>query len=119
MMVDGSCPMGSVSVSSVTSRQLVATATGVPSDGSLQVLQGAVDYAGTTDPSANTKVVESYSAAQLAASGGSVTLQVDTTESSFLRTQVLRSSGTIVGASNPVWLLRAPPPGGIPTPRAA
>jgi len=118
MLVDGSCPMGSVSVSSVTSRQLVATATGIPSGGSLQVLQGTVDYAGTGSPTANTKVIESYSDAALAGAGGSVTLPVDTTESTFLRTQVLLGSGRIVGASNPVWLLQSPPPAGIPGPRA-
>jgi hypothetical protein len=35
-----------VSVSSVTSRQLTATATGLPSGAVLHVLQGVVDYAG-------------------------------------------------------------------------
>jgi hypothetical protein len=56
------CPMGSVSVSSVTSRQLAASATGVPAGGSLQVLQGAVDYAGTADLTADTQVIGTYSA---------------------------------------------------------
>jgi hypothetical protein len=36
-----------------------------------------------------------------------------------VRTQVLNSTRAIVGLSNPVWLLRNPPPGGIPAPRAA
>ena len=117
MLVDGSCPMGSVSVSGVTSRRLVASATGIPAGGSLRVLQGTVDYAGTANPTANTQVIGSYPASGLV--GGSVTQPVDTSKSSFVRTQVLNSSGAVVGLSNPVWLLRAAPPGGIPVPRAA
>jgi hypothetical protein len=117
LLVDGSCPMGSVSVSSVTSRRLVASATGIPAGGSLRVLQGAVDYAGIANLTANTRVIGSYPAAGLA--GGSVTQPIDTSKSSFVRTQVLNSSGAVIGLSNPVWLLRSAPPGGIPVPRAA
>jgi hypothetical protein len=117
LLVDGSCPMGSVSVSSVTSRRLVASATRIPSGGSLRVLQGVVDYAGTASPTANTRVIGSYPASSL--TGGSVAQQVNTSKGSFVRTQVVNSSGTIIGVSNPVWLLRAAPPGAIPAPRAA
>ncbi len=115
LLVDGSVPMGSVSVSTVTSRKLAASATAIPAQGSLQILQGTVDYAGAADLSANTKVIGSYSASQL--TGGSVTQRIDTGKNSFVRTQVLDSAGTVVGLSNPVWLLRAAPPGGIPAPR--
>ena len=115
LLVDGSVPMGSVSVSTVPSRRLVATATAIPAQGSLQILQGKVDYAGAADLSANTKVIGSYSAGQLG--GGSVVHRVNTRKDSFVRTQVLDSTGTVVGLSNPVWLLRAVPPGGIPAPR--
>jgi hypothetical protein len=83
--------------------------------GSLQILQGTVDHAGAADLSADTKVIGSYSAGQL--SGGSVVHQINTRKDSFVRTQVLDSTGTLVGLSNPVWLLRAVPPGGIPAPR--
>ena len=115
LLVDGSVPMGSVSVSTVTSRKLAASATAIPAQGSLQILQGTVDYAGAADLSANSKVIGSYSASQL--TGGSVTQRIDTGKNSFVRTQVLDSTGTVVGLSNPVWLLRAAPPGGIPAPR--
>jgi hypothetical protein len=117
LLVDGSVPMGSVSVSAVPSRRLVAIATAIPAQGSLQILQGTVDYAGAADLSANTKVIGSYSAGQL--SGGSVVHRTNTGKDSFVRTQVLDSAGTVVGLSNPVWLLRAVPPGGIPAPRQA
>ena len=66
MLVDGSCPMGSVSVSGVTSRKLVASATAIPAGGALQVLPGTVDYAGTAALAANTKVIGTYTAADLA-----------------------------------------------------
>ena len=117
LMVDGSIPMGSASVSKVTSRKLVASATGIPAGGSLQIVQGTVDYAGTAGLKANTTVVGSYSAAALAS--GSVTRSIDTSKARFVRTQVLNSSGAVVGVSNPVWLLRSAPAGGIPPARAA
>ena len=117
LLVDGSVPMGSASVSTVNSRKLVATATGIPPGGSLQILQGTVDYPGTAALAANTKVVASYTAAQLA--NGSVTRAIDTTQDRFVRTQVLDSSATVVGLSNPVWLLRSAPRRGIPAPRRA
>ncbi len=117
LLVDGSVPMGAVSVSSVTSRQLAASATGLPSGGFLQVLQGKVDYAGQNGLTADTVLIGSYTATQLA--GGQVTQAVNTSADSFLRTQVVSSTGAIIATSNPVWLLRKPPPNGIPAARAA
>jgi hypothetical protein len=117
MLVDGSVPMGSASVSGVTSRKLVATATRMPLGGSLQVLQGTVDYAGTARLTANTKVIASYPVGQLV--GGSITRWIDTTRDRFVRTQVLDGSGAVVALSSPVWLLRSAPPKGIPAPRRA
>jgi hypothetical protein len=116
LLVDGACPMGSASVSARTSRQLTVIATELPTKSTLQVVRGAVDYAGTTAPAPNTSIIASYGAAAL--SSGSVTLPVDCTVSSFVRAQVVNSSGTIVALSNPAWLLREVPPGGIPAPRA-
>ena len=60
-------------------------------------------------------MIGSYPASKL--TGGPVTQRIDTGKDSFVRTQVLDSTGTVVGLSNPVWLLRAVPPGGIPVPR--
>ncbi len=117
LLVDGSVPMGAVSVSSVTSRQLVAAATGLPAGSTLQVLQGAVDYAGQNALATNTALIGSYTASELG--GGTVTQAVDTSADSFLRTQVVSATGAVIAASNPVWLLQNPPPGGIPAPRQA
>jgi len=119
LRVDGTCPMGSVSLSSLAQRVLTVAATGIPAGGSLLVLQGGVDYAGTGDPSDNTRVIASYSGASLAAGGGRVKLAVDTSSESFAVLRVTDATGNTVAASNPVWMLRNPPPNGIPAPRQA
>jgi hypothetical protein len=116
LLVDGACPMGSASISTLPSRQLQVIATGLPTNGVLQVLQGAVDYAGAGAPTPNTSVIATYSTADLA--GGSVSMTVDNSASSFVRTQVVDSTGAVVALSNPAWLLRQAPPCGIPSPRA-
>ncbi len=85
----------------------------------MQVLQGAVDYAGKADPSANTKVIGTYGATELSKGGGSVKQAIDSRKSSFVRTQVVNRYGGVIGVSNPVWLLHHAPPGGIPAPRSA
>ena len=108
--------MGSASVSALPTRQLTVTATDLPTNSTLQAVQGAVDYAGSAAPAPNSAVIATYGAAEL--SGGSITLPVDCCVSSFVRTQVKSSSGVVVALSNPAWLLREIPPDGIPTPRA-
>lgn len=119
LAVDGICPMGSASLSSLPRRQLALTATGIPAGGSLMVLQGDVDYAGTTGLADNTQVIASYSGTDLAAGGGAATLAVDTSSESFAVLRVTDASGTTVAASNPVWMLQNMPPNGIPAPRQA
>jgi hypothetical protein len=108
LRVDGTCPMGSASISTRNSRQVEVFATGVPAGGSVAVLRGKVDYAGTASPVPNVKQIGS----------GTGSLTVDTSTSCFVRTAVKNSSGAVVAVSNPVWLLRATPPSGIPAARA-
>jgi hypothetical protein len=117
LLVDGSCPMGSVSLSMLPTRQLTVMASGVPAGGALQVLQGTVDYAGAAAPQPDTSVIASYPAAELAS--GQASLAVDTTAESFVRTQVLDSGGNVIALSNPAWLLQNMPPNDIPDPRAS
>jgi hypothetical protein len=50
-------------------------------------------------------------------SGGTVAVSLDTTGASFARVEVRNAAGTIVAGSNPVWLLRKAPAGGIPAHR--
>lgn len=116
LLADGGCAMGSASVSGAANRKLRVSATGIPSGGSVKVVRGKVDYAGTAAPDPNTATIASFSAGQLG--GGSVSLSVDTKSSAFVRTQVLDSHGSVVALSNPIWLLRKAPPGGIPAARA-
>ena len=117
LLVDGSAPMGSVSVSSVTARRLTAYATDLPSNGSLQLVQGEVDYAGRADLTAKRRMIGHFTASDLA--GGAVTQQIDTSKASFVRSHVLDARGKVVALSNPVWLLRSAPPGGVPSARGA
>jgi hypothetical protein len=114
LLVDGTVPMGHVSVSSLATRSLAIYAVNLPAGGSVQVVTGPVDYAGAQDP--GTSVTRTL--APSAFSGGVATISVDTSVSRFYRVQILASDGTIVGCGNPVWLLRSSPPGGIPPSRA-
>jgi hypothetical protein len=116
LLVDGECPMGSASVASVPSRQLEVFATGVPAGGKVSVLRGAVDYAGPLAAVPNTVTVASYADTDLAS--GSVSLPVDTSSACFVRAAVSDRTGTVVGLSNPVWLLDKEPLAGIPAARA-
>lgn len=88
----------------------------MPAGSTLQVLQDAVDYAGQNGLTATTSVIGAYPAARLAS--GAVTQAVGTTADSFLRTLVVSSAGALIVTSNPIWLLRKPPPNGSPA-RAA
>jgi hypothetical protein len=115
LVVDGACPMGSASVSELPVRELAVYASGVPSDGSVRLVQGVVDYAGASRPDPSTSVW-SYPASEFAAGARLVTL--DTTVSSFVRVEVVDGAGVLVAGSNPVWLLRSAPDGGIPAARA-
>ena len=97
--------------------QLSVAVTGVPAGGHLEVLQGKVDYAGTDGLTDNAQLVASYPASQIGRNP--VRLTVGNQTSSYVRAQVADASGTLIAMSNPVWLLRAAPPGGIPVARQA
>ena len=46
-------------------------------------------------------------------------MTVDTSSNCFVRVQIRSAGGAIVAFSNPIWLLRSTPPGGIPALRRA
>lgn len=114
LLVDGVAPMGSASVSGLSSRSLTIMATGVPSGGTVRLIRGPADLAGPNAPDPGTTVT-SYPASQFA--GGSLTVPVATATSAYVRVEVVDSTGRLKASSNPVWLLRAAPPGGIPDAR--
>jgi hypothetical protein len=115
LMVDDSVLMGQASVSSRTSRSLAVFAANLPSGSTVELVRGPVDYTGN-DP--GTSVISTIAASGFG-SDGRVSRSIDTSTSCFMRAQVRNSAGAIVGVGNPVWLLRAAPPGGIPADRSA
>ena len=115
MMADDSVPMGAVDVSNATSHSLSVYVKNLPSGGRVEIFSGPVDYANKVDP--GTTVVSSLTASSF--TGGVATATISTTSSRFVRATVRLADSTIVGAGNPIWLLRSQPPGGIPAPRAA
>ena len=110
-LVDGAVRMGAASVSSKGSRTLVVSLANVPSGCVLEVVRSPVDYTGQ-DP--RTTPLGSRSVAGTV----NTTFPVDTTSSCFVRPQLYRN-GVLVATGNPTWLLRTPPPGGIPAARQA
>lgn len=118
LLVDGEVPMGAVSVSSLTSRSLTLTAAGLPSGWSVALMQGDVDYAGTSGLESNAQQVGSFGPGDLDGNG-QATVTVDTSTSSFLRTEVVDPQGVAQALSNPVWLLEAAPANGIAASRQA
>lgn len=113
LLVDDTVPMGAVSVSTKNSRSLAIWATALPPGGRVQVVAGPVDYAGQVDP--GTWVATGLAPSAFA--GNVAHIALDTRRSRFFRVQVLDAAGQLVGTSNPVWLVRSNPPGGIPTAR--
>lgn len=115
-LVDGGVPMGKASVSSRTSRSIEIAGTALPPGSTLELVQGPVDFTGQ-DPA--TAVVADFPASAFGGSGtGTVAVPVSTGTSCFVRPQV-RRNGVLVASGNPTWLLREPPPGGIPAGRVA
>ncbi|HEU0101816.1 MAG TPA: CehA/McbA family metallohydrolase [Mycobacteriales bacterium] len=113
MLVDGSVPMGKVSVRDTPdrSRKLAVYIDGLAGGGTVELVQGAVDYRGD-DP--KTFVLDRVPASAFRTGSKTVVRTVDTTSSCFVRAQVRNERGTLIGVGNPVWLLREPPKDGIP-----
>jgi hypothetical protein len=116
--VDKEVAMGAVSVRpDLNSRQLTVVATGIPSNGTVEIVQGRVDYAGTAEPNPPPSAITSLPSAAFA-SGAAATVIISTTKGSFVRAAVQDASDTRIAVSNPIWLLREAPPTRIPAARA-
>lgn len=115
LLVDGTAPMGSVTVSRATEHRLRVVATGIPIDGAVEIVRGVVDYAGPSHPD---PVVSSTTVPATTFAAGSADVVVPSSTSCFVRAMVRDGAGVAVALSNPVWLLRDVPPGGIPRARA-
>jgi hypothetical protein len=112
MLVDGTVPMGSVSISSCTTRQIAIAATRLPTGSTVEPLAGPVDYTRRGRPGDRRDRQPPASAFR----AGPATMQVATSAPRFYRPQVLGPTGQIIGAGNPVWLVRSQPP--VPVPAA-
>jgi hypothetical protein len=115
-LVDGAVPMGAASVSAATERTVAVGLSALPSDCTVDLVVGPVDYTGA-DP--GTSVVGSWPASAFGTTGtGTVSIAVGTSAACFVRPQV-RRAGAIVATGNPTWLLDQPPAAGIPPARTA
>ena len=114
-LVDDSVPMGMASATPATSRTVAVQVANLPSDCTVELVIGPVDYAGQ-DP--GTSVVASWTASAFSGGAGTVAVAVDTGNECFVRPQI-RKQGALTATGNPTWLLHGPPPGGIPTARQA
>jgi hypothetical protein len=115
LLVDGKAPMGSITVSHAKSRNVRILADRLPAGSTVRVVRGTVDLAGPAVPEPGTTVQD------LAASSfkrGYLDLKVDTSAPRFVRVEVRAADGTAIALSNPVWLLRDTPEGGIPRHRS-
>jgi hypothetical protein len=115
LSVDGTYGMGSVAVGPAIERELRVRVSEMPEGGSLRIVSGPVDAVGPATPDPGT-TVRSIPSAALA--GGKATVAIDTSSPRFVRVEVWDGSNRLVAGSNPVWLLREEPPGGIPPARS-
>ncbi|TDD42763.1 hypothetical protein E1286_30035 [Nonomuraea terrae] len=115
LQVDGGAPMGSVTTSAAATRAVRAILTGLPAGGVVRIVQGTVDLAGPAKPEPGTTFTEMPAYAW---SRGYVDLPVDTRSPRFVRLEVRDRTGRVIALSNPVWLLRDVPAGGIPAARS-
>jgi hypothetical protein len=115
VLVDDAVPMGRASVAGAASRTVAVFVDGLPADCTVELVRGPVDLTGN-DP--GTSVVRSWPASAFSTASGTASVSVSTTTGCFVRAQV-RRGGVLVATGNPTWLLRQPPPGGIPAVRAA
>ncbi|QLQ36023.2 hypothetical protein [Micromonospora robiginosa] len=89
-------------------------ATDLPAGATLEVVTGEVDLAGAADP---TPAVRTGQVPWRQLRPGWHDLPVRVGGGAYVRTQVRDREGAIVAASNPLWLLRRPPPRGVPAAR--
>lgn len=112
LQVQGRPAMGGVLVTRDPSTPVDVTVTDLPAGGSLEIVVGRVDDAGSADLTPAVERTRTPTAA-LARSGRTVAL----TPGSSLRAEVRNADGTLVGFSNPVWVLGEEPAGGVPARR--
>lgn len=100
----GGPAMGGVAVTGQPAVPVTVTATDLPKGGSLEIVTGSADRAAVAPAVIST-----------VARAGEHSLDAPT--GSYVRAVVRDGEGRIVGIGNPTWVLREPPPGGVPPAR--
>lgn len=112
--LDERSALGRVLVTDAASVPVRFVLTNPPADGQLELILGTVDRAGVGDPSPH---YDSQLVPATDAPGAGFQLDVEPGDGRYVRTQLRAADGTIIAVSNPAWLLREPPPAGIPDAR--
>jgi hypothetical protein len=112
--IGGRSAMGALVTTGAADFTVRLRATDLPAGATLEVITGTVDRAGVADP---TPAIRIGQVPWRQLREGWHDLPVAIGPGAYVRTQVRGRDGEIIGASNPVWLLREAPPRGIPTAR--
>lgn len=107
--------MGGVICPAPATVDLTAVATDVPGGSTLELVIGRVDYTGPSQPVP--AIVETRPVVARGLVGGTIGFTVERGPGAYVRLQLRSANGTIIGVSNPVWLLPSPPSRGIPAKR--
>ena len=103
--------MGGVAVTDRRTAPIVVTAPRLRRRQSLYLVRGVVDLAGPG------RARPRVSRHKLDVTGNQATFTVRTRTSCYVRVEARTGRGKLVAFSNPIWLLKDVPPGGIPSSR--
>ncbi|HYN95836.1 MAG TPA: hypothetical protein VES42_18485 [Pilimelia sp.] len=109
--VAGGSVMGGVVLTRSRRVTVDLRAADLPVGAALEIITGAVDLAGTADLTPATTSVF-VPAAEVP--DGRHRVRIKPGSGVYVRTQVRAADGSVVAVTNPVWLLPAEPPGGVP-----
>jgi hypothetical protein len=114
LLVDGHVPMGGVLRTRHRRVPVRVTATRMPSGGSLELVVGRCDRAGTAQlqPANRSITVPARSVVR-----GHWFIEIERGGGVYVRVMIRTSTGSIVGFSNPVWVLPESLVGVVPVPR--
>ena len=114
LRVDGHVPMGGVLLTRSDRVNVTVTATALPQGGSLEFIVGRCDRAGISHLTpVNSSIVVPASRVR----GGRWSTSVRRGGGVYVRAMVRTQGGTVVGFSNPTWVLPASLQGDVPIPR--
>ncbi len=104
LLADGRTRMGGVLLTRSDSVEVVVTATPAPAGGTTTLVVGAVDMAGRADLSPRVTRVPLDA-------GGTVLVDASRDRGAYARVEVRDAGGSLVGFSNPLWMLHEAPAG--------